>query len=346
MIRRSPHRLHQNRIRDALLAGDQLRVASCVLLALLVFATQASARNEPYAVDDPAIVAPTRIEGDPPVYPPDARASCAEGKVRLKALVSQDGEVEDVEITFDPGHDLAQAAREAVASWTYQPGVEKKTRRPVKAWAAVQSTFEDPCQEAPPTIYRIDEDGVSAPRKIYSPVPRYTEIACKARIRGIVILEAIISDEGIVRSVKVLKGLPMGLSEAAVHTVRTWRFEPARLDDGTPVAVLYTLTVNYALPRDVDCGDFKVFEVKPIATPWPDVGDLKGLVTVVLNISRDGEIKNVKIAAASSDELAKAVKEGLKAWRYEPPIDPDTGRRIRATTTVNLGFPSAVAAED
>lgn len=38
----------------------------------------------------------------------------------------------------------------------------------------------------------------------------------------------------------------MGLSEEAVRTIKTWRFEPAKLD-GQPVPVYYTLTMNFRL---------------------------------------------------------------------------------------------------
>ncbi|MDX1501156.1 MAG: TonB family protein [Thermoanaerobaculia bacterium] len=87
---------------------------------------------------------------------------------------------------------------------------------------------------------------VKPPVKIFFPSPQYTEIARKARIQGVVIVEAIIDKSGSVTNVKVLKGLPMGLDQAAVDAVSKWRFEPATLN-GKPVAVIYNLTVNFQL---------------------------------------------------------------------------------------------------
>jgi len=87
---------------------------------------------------------------------------------------------------------------------------------------------------------------VKAPEKISSPPPQYTEIARKARIQGVVIVQAIIDKEGNVTNVKVLKGLPMGLEEAAVSAIKGWRFRPATLN-GRPVTVYYNLTVNFKL---------------------------------------------------------------------------------------------------
>ena len=87
---------------------------------------------------------------------------------------------------------------------------------------------------------------VQKPEKVSAPQPQYTEIARKARIQGVVIVQAIIDKGGNVTNVKVLKGLPMGLSEQAVEAIKKWKFKPATLN-GKPVDVYYNLTVNFRL---------------------------------------------------------------------------------------------------
>lgn len=87
---------------------------------------------------------------------------------------------------------------------------------------------------------------VTRPDKISGPNPQYTEIARKARIQGVVIVEAIIDKNGNVTNVRVLKPLPMGLDQAAVDAVENWKFKPATLN-GKPVDVYYNLTVNFRL---------------------------------------------------------------------------------------------------
>jgi len=87
---------------------------------------------------------------------------------------------------------------------------------------------------------------VKAPIKEYAPPPQYTEIARKARIQGVVIVQAIVTKQGEVQDVKVLKGLPMGLDTAAAEAVKKWKFKPATLN-GKPVDVYYNLTVNFTL---------------------------------------------------------------------------------------------------
>ncbi len=87
---------------------------------------------------------------------------------------------------------------------------------------------------------------ISAPVTIKRVNPIYTEIARRARVSGIVIIEAIIDKQGRVRDAKVLRGLPMGLDAAALAALKQWTFEPAKLND-KPVEVYYVLTINFTL---------------------------------------------------------------------------------------------------
>ena len=98
----------------------------------------------------------------------------------------------------------------------------------------------------PPAGPRRVGGEVLPPVKVFAPPPRYPEIARKARIQGVVHLEAVIDSAGNVTRVKLIKGLPMGLDQAAVEAVRNWRFEPATYR-GKPVPVLYNLTIIFRL---------------------------------------------------------------------------------------------------
>ncbi len=95
-------------------------------------------------------------------------------------------------------------------------------------------------------VHSADDAEITKPRIIYAPNPEYTEVARLARIQGTVVVQAIIDKAGQVREVEVIEGLPLGLSEAAVKTMKSWRFEPA-LSQGKPVEVYYVLSVNFRL---------------------------------------------------------------------------------------------------
>jgi len=89
---------------------------------------------------------------------------------------------------------------------------------------------------------------VKKPEILVKTQPRYTEVARRANIEGVVGLKAIIDERGYVTNLEVLKDLPMGLDKAAMDAVRTWRFKPATLH-GKPVKVYYNLTVNFTIQR-------------------------------------------------------------------------------------------------
>jgi TonB family protein len=85
---------------------------------------------------------------------------------------------------------------------------------------------------------------VSRPELISGPPPVYTEMARLARIEGKVVVKAIIDEHGNVTNAQVVKGLPLGLDEAALEAVQSWKFSPATLK-GQPVKVYYSLTINF-----------------------------------------------------------------------------------------------------
>ncbi len=93
--------------------------------------------------------------------------------------------------------------------------------------------------------YRVG-GGVSAPRAIYSPDPEYSEEARKAKYQGTVVLWVVVGTDGRVHDVKIARSLGMGLDEKAIESVRTWRFEPSRMN-GQPVPVQVNVEVNFRL---------------------------------------------------------------------------------------------------
>jgi protein TonB len=97
---------------------------------------------------------------------------------------------------------------------------------------------------APTGPVRVGE-GVREPRKIADARPIYPALALSVKVEGKVILEAVINERGGVERVKVLKSIPL-LDAAAIEAVSRWRYTPTLLN-GTPVAVLMTITINFTL---------------------------------------------------------------------------------------------------
>jgi TonB family protein len=62
--------------------------------------------------------------------------------------------------------------------------------------------------------------------------------------RGVVVLSLVVDPKGVPRDLKVVKSLDRNSDEAALKTVKEWRFQPAK-KDGQPVAVKVNVEVNF-----------------------------------------------------------------------------------------------------
>jgi TonB family protein len=87
---------------------------------------------------------------------------------------------------------------------------------------------------------------VTAPRLLSQTKPRYTVEALRDKIQGSVWLELVVTNEGRVDHIRVVRSLDLGLDQEAVTAVRGWRFEPGRLGE-TPVDVLVTVVMDFTI---------------------------------------------------------------------------------------------------
>lgn len=90
------------------------------------------------------------------------------------------------------------------------------------------------------------EEAVVRPEKIAGAVPQYTTRDRLARVRGDIVIDAVIDKDGRVTQPWLLKGLSPGLDLKTLVMLCEWRFKPATLD-GRPVSVNYSVTTNFAV---------------------------------------------------------------------------------------------------
>jgi protein TonB len=88
--------------------------------------------------------------------------------------------------------------------------------------------------------------GVTPPVAIETGAPAYPDLARRAHVEGVVVLEAVIGADGSVRDVKVLHGVSPLLDPAALEAVKRWRYRAASID-GRPVAVYLQVVLTFSL---------------------------------------------------------------------------------------------------
>jgi len=225
-----------------------------------------------------SIEEPQRIRYVPPEYPELARRARLEGVVVLRIVIDEQGRVEDAEVLRPLGLGLDEAAVEAVRQWRYTP--TRYNGRPVELVLTVTVQFElldsepgrprqapedagsdvvsgqrDQGPEASLHPRVLVEGGwtpvgdeVAEPERVHYVSPRYPQLARRAGLEGVVVLEAVIATDGSVREARVLRHLGLGLDEAAREAVEQWRYTPTLLD-GRPVEVAMPVTVQFELVR-------------------------------------------------------------------------------------------------
>ena len=93
--------------------------------------------------------------------------------------------------------------------------------------------------------YEAGRNGVTHPKCTDCPNPSFTEQARAAKFSGSVALRLIVGEDGRASNITIVKGLGMGLDEAAINAVKRWRFQPATDASGKPVPVWTTIEVTF-----------------------------------------------------------------------------------------------------
>jgi TonB family protein len=96
-------------------------------------------------------------------------------------------------------------------------------------------------------IYLIGQEGVSPPSCAYCPTPPYSDQAREEKIEGNVVVTVVINSAGQPEKTWVARGLPDGLTEQAMRTIKSWRFKPARDAKGKPITLIAPVDVAFHL---------------------------------------------------------------------------------------------------
>ena len=186
-------------------------------------------------------------------YPAEAAQKQIQGQVWVKLLVSETGDVENVEVVSgDPI--LAKAAVDAVKKWKFKPFIKKG--KPVKVFTKMplDFAFSDKISDTRPPVSpdnattqkRVQvAQGVSQGLLVHKVTPVYPAAARQDHVQGAVLLRAVIGKDGRIHELTPISG-PKELVGAAVGAVQQWRYKPYMLND-EPVEVETQVVVNFQL---------------------------------------------------------------------------------------------------
>jgi TonB family protein len=208
----------------------------------------------------PGLAAPVLINAVPAHYPQDATETDRPHVCILSVVVGVDGNASSVHVANPNGSPFDDFAVEAVKQSQFQPGM--LNGKPVPVLIQVRVPFFHLAAAVPRIMLRSAQtvnrpqgwqndalqmrNGVMPPRPINFANPEYSDEARRKKIQGVVLVSALVNEEGNPIDFRVEKSLGYGLDEKAVECVSQYRFAPA-MRDGQPVAARVTIEVNFRL---------------------------------------------------------------------------------------------------
>jgi TonB family protein len=211
--------------------------------------------------------------------------------------------------------------------------------------------------------------GIAPPTKIKNVAPVYPPDALAARVAGVVIIEAVIGEDGKVRAARVLRSIPM-LDPAALEAVKQWEFTPTLLN-GTAVPVVMTATVNFMPKQGTGAGGVasgfdtpppppppppgakelsepgavrvggdirpptKVVNVSPVYPPEARDARIQGVVILDILVAEDGRVEKAKVLR-SIPQLDQAAVDAVTQWAFTPTLLNGVPKKVIMTVTVNF----------
>jgi protein TonB len=149
-----------------------------------------------------------------------------------------------------PPEPIVAAPVEAPSQIAPETGREAEALRPVEASndrgleGGVIGGVSNVPPAPPAEVVRIG-GSMKTPRLTRRVEPEYPDVAQRAAIEGIVILEATVGEDGRVDGVKVLRSQSL-LERSAIEAVKQWQYEPL-IWNGRPTPFVLTVTLSFNL---------------------------------------------------------------------------------------------------
>lgn len=191
---------------------------------------------------------------------------------------------------------------------------------------------------------------IRPPRLIKRVDPVYPEEARRARVEGVVILEATTDKTGKVIHAEVKRGQDDYLNLAAIDAILQWVYEP-KIIDGKPTGVIFTCTIRFKLRKVVKGFAEKnedvigiektdkpqlLKRVDPIYPEEARSAGISGAVILEALVDEEGEVADIEVLSSESSLLNDAAVTAIKQWRYAPYIR--NGKPVRVSFNVTIVF--------
>ena len=183
---------------------------------------------------------PTILYREKAQYTNEGRNNKVEGTVVLSAVFSAEGQISDIRVIQGLPHGLTENAIIAAKKIRFEPAM--KDGQPVSVRGNIEFSFniyKDPIQPMDVSL---------RPTILYKEKAQYTQEAKDNKVEGKVVLSVVFGADGQIGDIRVIQGLPHGLTQKAIEATSKIRFEPA-MKDGQPAPVRGALEFTFNLDK-------------------------------------------------------------------------------------------------
>jgi TonB family protein len=177
------------------------------------------------------------------------------------------------------------------------------------------------------SVYHVGA-GVSAPKMMYFPTCEMPELARKLRAQGNVTLSLVVTAEGAIRDVRVVKSAGYGMDELAVDCLRKSRFKPGE-KDGTPVDVEFLTGRDFGMrpqPRLWGAGPVVFPTVEGVTTPILKSGAVPTserepgdeVVLFEFTVDPKGQVRDIRALEGRESASLSVLAKSLSSWKFTP----------------------------
>lgn len=193
---------------------------------------------------------------------------------------------------------------------------------------------------APPWL-KLSEDSWLPLEAVVQAPAIYPEILRRSGTKGMVMVNVLITEEGMVQEPIIRESAHPALEKAVVEAVLKFRYKPPLTISGKKISGRLTIPMNFVLD-EVDGGDlaFKLpkntdslppefqYDVPPIIKVVAPVvypvdllrKNIEGSAKVSVVINPKGEVREVKILEATHPEFGAATRATMQSWLFDPAL--------------------------
>jgi TonB family protein len=193
------------------------------------------------------------------VYPDTAIKAGIEGRVVVKFIVTEDGSVTDITISKGVSKEIDEEALRVMRMMPkWKPG--RQNGKPVKVYFTLPIQFKLDEEKAQPTTDTAGKKKADTFQYVeVMPKPtvdiseylsknmKYPKAARRAGIEGKVIVRFVVTTDGSIDDVTVVKGIGKECDDEAVRVIQNMTKWTPGTQNGKPVNVFFTIPINFQL---------------------------------------------------------------------------------------------------